>query len=166
MVVADGVGGFASKLKSPPDVVGIRQRFRMARTPAESDSAHYFVSADLFGRGAGVGYVFFYGNGLAVVGCGVMSRGPFHSRLPITEVHRRLLTTDHVRTWLDGAEPEDEPRTWPYRAGMQGPRHAQGLMLVGDAAGMAHPLTGEGCRLRPGVGPRGRPVGRKRPPIA
>ncbi|MBA4116964.1 MAG: hypothetical protein H0X71_11160 [Rubrobacter sp.] len=47
--------------------------------------------------------------------------------------------------WLEGAEPEGPAKSWSLKMGMWGAkRHAQGLMTVGDAASMIHPISGEG----------------------
>jgi flavin-dependent dehydrogenase len=47
--------------------------------------------------------------------------------------------------WLEDAEPEGPPKSWSLKMGMWGAkRHTQGLMAVGDAASMVHPISGEG----------------------
>ena len=47
--------------------------------------------------------------------------------------------------WLEDAEPEGPPKSWSLKMGMWGAkRYAQGLMTVGDAASMIHPISGEG----------------------
>ena len=47
--------------------------------------------------------------------------------------------------WLGGAEPEGPAKSWSLKMGMWGAkRYTQGLMTVGDAASMIHPISGEG----------------------
>jgi flavin-dependent dehydrogenase len=46
---------------------------------------------------------------------------------------------------LKNAEPEGPAKSWSLKMGMWGAkRHAQGLMMVGDAGSMVHPISGEG----------------------
>ena len=47
--------------------------------------------------------------------------------------------------WLRDAEPASEAESWPMKLGMWcAKRASQGLMLVGDAGSMGHPVCGEG----------------------
>ena len=47
--------------------------------------------------------------------------------------------------WLEGAEPEGPAKSWSLKMGMWGARrYAQGLMMVGDAGSLVHPISGEG----------------------
>ena len=47
--------------------------------------------------------------------------------------------------WLEGAEPEGPAKSWSLKMGMWGARrYAQGVMMVGDAGNMVHPISGEG----------------------
>ncbi|MDQ4107074.1 MAG: hypothetical protein M3157_07895, partial [Actinomycetota bacterium] len=57
----------------------------------------------------------------------------------------RFLQEPQLAAWLEDAEPEGPPKSWSLKMGMWGARrYAQGLMMVGDAGSMIHPLSGEG----------------------
>jgi flavin-dependent dehydrogenase len=50
-----------------------------------------------------------------------------------------------MAAWLAGTEPEGPAKSWSLKMGMWGARrYAQGLMMVGDAGSMVHPISGEG----------------------
>ena len=50
-----------------------------------------------------------------------------------------------LAAWLRDAEPASEAESWPRKLGMWGARRSsQGMMMVGDAGSMGHPVCGEG----------------------
>ncbi len=84
--------------------------------------------------------------GVANVGFGVLRRPGEPTRV-MADQWRRLLDRPHVRAALGDFEPEAPHRAWPIPARLPSARltGAGGrVLLVGDAARAADPMTGEG----------------------
>lgn len=97
----------------------------------------------------GYGWIFPLPDGRANVGVGtlVTAGGDDGERLHLRELWRRF--TDDGQSpamgWLEAAVPDGQPRTWPLDLGPQRRRlAADGLAVVGEAAGLVGPLTGSG----------------------
>ena len=145
VVVADGVGGFAGEgIKAHQNAVARRQYFRGVSGP-EQDHLHIFITKDMNEMGAGYGWVFYFGDGRANVGAGVSTKTLARTGRNLKDFFDRFLEEPEIAGWLEGAEPEAPPKSWSLKMGMWGAkRYAQGLMIVGDAASMIHPISGEG----------------------
>jgi geranylgeranyl reductase family protein len=145
VVAADGVGGFAGKgMKAHQNSVARRQYFRGVSGP-ERDHLHVFVTKDMNEHGAGYGWVFYFGDGRANVGAGVSTKTLDRTGRNLKDFFDRFLEEPEMADWLEGAEPEGPAKSWSLKMGMWGAkRYAQGLMTVGDAASMIHPISGEG----------------------
>ena len=93
----------------------------------------------------GYGWVFGLGDGTVNVGLGILDSSPAFGKVD----YKDLLTR-----WVDGLGPEygfgDDTRTEPVRGAAlpmafnRKPHYADGLLLVGDSAGMVNPFNGEG----------------------
>ena len=145
VVAADGVGGFAGEgIKAHQNAVARRQYFRNVSGP-ERDHLHVFLTKDMNEKGAGYGWVFYFGDGRANVGAGVSTKTLARTGRNLKDFFDRFLEEPELARWLEGAEPEGPPKSWSLKMGMWGgKRYAQGLMTVGDAASMIHPISGEG----------------------
>ncbi len=145
VVAADGVGGFAGEgMKAHQNAVARRQYFRGVSGP-EQDHLHIFITKDMNEKGAGYGWVFYFGDGRANVGAGVSTKTLARTGRNLKDFFDRFLEEPQIADWLEGAEPEAPPKSWSLKMGMWGAkRYAQGLMTVGDAASMIHPVSGEG----------------------
>ena len=145
VVAADGVGGFAGEgIKAHQNAVARRQYFRGVSGP-EQDHLHIFITKDMNEMGAGYGWVFDFGDGRANVGAGVSTKTLARTGRNLKDFFDRFLEEPEIAGWLEGAEPEAPPKSWSLKMGMGGAkRYAQGLMTVGDAASMIHPISGEG----------------------
>ncbi|MEJ7872043.1 MAG: NAD(P)/FAD-dependent oxidoreductase [Rubrobacteraceae bacterium] len=145
VVAADGVGGFAGEgMKARQNSVARRQYFRNVSGPNKED-LHVFITKDMNERGAGYGWVFYFGDGRANVGAGVSTKTLDRTGRNLKDYFDRFLEEPELASWLEGAEPEGPAKSWSLKMGMWGAkRHAQGLMTVGDAASMIHPISGEG----------------------
>ena len=145
VVTADGVGGFAGEgMKARQNSVARRQYFRNVSGPNKED-LHIFITKDMNERGAGYGWVFYFGDGRANVGAGVSTKTLDRTGRNLKDYFDRFLEEPELASWLEGAEPEGPAKSWSLKMGMWGAkRHAQGLMTVGDAASMIHPISGEG----------------------
>jgi geranylgeranyl reductase family protein len=145
VVAADGVGGFAaSGMKAHQNAVARRQYFRDVEGPNRQD-LHVFITKDMNERGAGYGWVFYLGDGRANVGAGVSTKALARTGRNLKDFYDRFLEEPQLVEWLAGAEPEGPAKSWSLKMGMWGAkRYAQGLMMVGDAGSMVHPISGEG----------------------
>jgi len=145
VVAADGVGGFAGKgMKAHQNAVARRQYFR-GLEGLDRNSLHVFVTADMNSDGAGYGWVFCFGDGRANVGAGVSTRALRRTGRNLKDYYDRFLEEPQIQAWLKNAEAESPAKSWSLKMGMWGAkRYAQGLMMVGDAGSMVHPISGEG----------------------
>jgi geranylgeranyl reductase family protein len=145
VVVADGVGGFAGNgMKAHQNAVARRQYFRGVGGPNQQD-LHVFITKDMNEKGAGYGWVFYFGDGRANVGAGVSTKVLERTGRNLKDFFDRFLEEPLVAEWLQDAEPEGPAKSWSLKMGMWGAkRYAQGVMMVGDAGNMVHPISGEG----------------------
>ena len=145
VVAADGVGGFAAEgMKAHQNAVARRQYFRGVTGPNKED-LHVFLTKDMNERGAGYGWIFHFGDGRANVGAGVSTKTLSRTGRNLKDFFDRFLEEPQVVRHLEGAEPEGPAKSWSLKMGMWGAkRFAQGLMTVGDAGSMIHPISGEG----------------------
>jgi geranylgeranyl reductase family protein len=145
VVAADGVGGFAGEgMKARQNAVARRQYFENVSGPNKED-LHVFITKDMNEHGAGYGWVFYFGDGRANVGAGISTKTLERTGRNLKDFFDRFLEEPELTYWLKDAEPEGPARSWSLKMGMWGAkRHAQGLMTVGDAASMIHPISGEG----------------------
>jgi flavin-dependent dehydrogenase len=131
-------------MKSHQNSVARRQYFRDVSGPNKED-LHVFVTKDMNEHGAGYGWVFYFGDGRANVGAGVSTKTLARTGRNLKDFFDRFLEEPEIAAWLEGAEPEGPAKSWSLKMGMWGAkRHTQGLMAVGDAASMIHPISGEG----------------------
>ena len=145
VVAADGVGGFAGNgMKAHQNAVARRQYFR-GLEGLDQKSLHIFITPDMNSDGAGYGWVFCFGDGRANVGAGVSTRSLQRSGRHLKDYYDRFLEEPQLKAWLQNAEAEGPAKSWSLKMGMWGAkRYAQGLMMVGDAGSMVHPISGEG----------------------
>src|ERR671914_2777798 len=145
VIAADGVGGFAGRgMKTHQNAVARRQYYRGVDGPNKED-LHVFITKDMNENGAGYGWVFYLGDGRANVGAGVSTRVLARTGRNLKDFFDRFLEEPEIAGWLDGAEPEEPAKSWSLKMGMWGARrYTQGLMMVGDAGSMVHPISGEG----------------------
>jgi geranylgeranyl reductase family protein len=145
VVAADGVGGFAGNgMKRHQNAVARRRYYRGVDGPNKED-LHVFVTRDMNEHGAGYGWTFYFGDGRANVGAGVSTRALQRTKRNLKDFFDRFLEEPQIASWLEGAEPEGPAKSWSLKMGMWGARrYARGLMMVGDAGSMVHPISGEG----------------------
>jgi menaquinone-9 beta-reductase len=145
VIAADGVGRFAGEgVKTHQNSVARRQYFKGVSGP-ERDHLHVFVTRDMNEHGAGYGWVFYFGDGRANVGAGVSTKTLARTGRNLKDFFDHFLEEPALADWLENAEPEGPPKSWSLKMGMWGAkRYVQGLMTVGDAASMIHPISGEG----------------------
>ena len=145
VIVADGVGGFAGRgMKTHQNAVARRQYFRGVDGP-DRQNLQVFITEDMNSHGAGYGWVFYLGDGSANVGAGVSTASLTRTGRNLKDFYDRFLEEPQLAAWLENATPEGPPTSWSLKMGMWGAkRYDQGLMAVGDAGSMVHPISGEG----------------------
>ncbi|CAN5741275.1 geranylgeranyl reductase family protein [soil metagenome] len=145
VVAADGVGGFAGAgMKAHQNSVARRQYFSGVDGP-NHEHLHLFITEDLNKFGAGYGWVFYFGDGSANVGAGISTKSLERTGRNLKDYFDRFLEAPEIAHWLRDAEPEGPPKSWSLKMGMWGAkRYAQGLLMIGDAGSMIHPISGEG----------------------
>jgi geranylgeranyl reductase family protein len=145
VVAADGIGGFAGEgMKAHQNAVARRQYFKNVDGPNQQD-IHVFITKDMNEHGAGYGWVFYFGDGRANVGAGISTKSLARSGRNLKDYFDRFLEEPQVAQWLADAEPEGPAKSWSLKMGMWGAkRYTQGLLMVGDAGSMIHPISGEG----------------------
>jgi geranylgeranyl reductase family protein len=145
VVVADGIGGFGGDgMKAHQNAVARRQYFRDVEGP-DRQNVHVFITEDMNSYGAGYGWVFYMGDGTANVGAGVSTAALARTGRNLKDFYDRFLEEPQMVRWLENATPEGPPRSWSLKMGMWGAkRYGQGVMAVGDAGSMVHPISGEG----------------------
>jgi menaquinone-9 beta-reductase len=145
VVAADGVSGFAGNgMKAHQNAVARRRYYRGVNGPNRED-LHVFITKDMNEHGAGYGWVFYLGDGQANVGAGVSTKTLARTGRNLKDFFDCFLEEPELAAWLDGAEPEGPAKSWSLKMGMWGARrHARGIMMVGDAGSMIHPISGEG----------------------
>ena len=144
VVVADGVGGLETSMKAHQNAVARRQYFRGVDGP-DKEHIHVFMTEDMNARGAGYGWVFYLGDGRANVGAGVSTRSIASTGRNLKNFFDRFLEEPRIADWLRNAEPEGPAKSWSLKMGMWGAKPSgQGVMAVGDAASLIHPISGEG----------------------
>ena len=100
-------------------------------------------------HGAGYGWVFYLGDGRANVGAGVSTAALARTGRNLKDFFDRFLEDPQLASWLENATPEGPPTSWSLKMGMWGAkRYGQGLMMVGDAGSMVHPISGEESVMR------------------
>jgi geranylgeranyl reductase family protein len=145
VVVADGIGGFGRDgMKAHQNAVARRQYFRDVDGP-DKQNLHVFITEDMNSHGAGYGWVFYMGDGTANVGAGVSTAALARTGRNLKDFYDRFLEEPQMVRWLENATPEGPPKSWSLKMGMWGAkRYGQGVMTVGDAGSMVHPISGEG----------------------
>lgn len=145
VVMADGVGGFAAEgMKARQNAVARRRYFKNVGGPNKQD-LHVFMTRDMNGHGAGYGWIFYFGDGSANIGAGISTSALTKTGRNLKDYFDRFLEEPQLKERLQDAEPEGPAKSWSLKMGMWGAkRYSQGLMSVGDAASMIHPISGEG----------------------
>lgn len=145
VVAADGIGRFAADgIKGSQNGIALRQYFSGVQV-TQRDMAHFWFTEDMSRYGIGYGWVFFFGDGEANVGVGLLDNAARRSPYKLKQLHYRFLEEPSVKELLEGSSPQEEPKSWSLKMGTRGnKKHGQGLMVVGEAAGLTYPLSGEG----------------------
>jgi flavin-dependent dehydrogenase len=90
----------------------------------------------------GYGWIFPTGPDSANIGAGFYAPGRASSA---ADTFKQFVANPALKPMLDGARMRAPMKGFPLRVDfLRAPTHAPGLLLVGEAAGLVNPLTGEG----------------------
>lgn len=145
VIGADGWGSVVARAigtPSPPrsSIAVVLRAYASELTPSNA-AMHFFVNE----KKNGYGWVFPLGDGRANVGLGfIAGEGEEDARDVRAAFARFVGPMSPAAPLLAGARFE-EAKAWPIPLGWYvGPRSAPGVLLAGDAAGLASPLSGSG----------------------
>jgi menaquinone-9 beta-reductase len=147
IVVADGVGGFEGNgIKAPQSGVARRQYFKNAGG-SRQNHVHFWLTKDLTRFGSAYGWLFYLGDGVANVGVAIykdaLEKERSNSGRNLDDLLADFLREPEVSERI--GEPEGPAKSWSLKMGMAGKaRYQRGMLLVGDAGSLIHPLSGEG----------------------
>ncbi len=145
-IAADGsAGGFTARLglKRPRTTQEVAIRTYFANVHTRYDVLQVYFCRHLL---PAYGWLFPLDNGMANVGVGLESRAL--KRINLSSAFQTFLSEHPIlREQLQGAEMMEKPRGFSLRSAFDWrATFAPGVVLVGDAAGLVHPFTGEGIR--------------------
>jgi geranylgeranyl reductase family protein len=150
VVAADGnssrlaVAAGRERLENRPLGVAVRSYYR---SPARADDAWletHLEVGDPERLLPGYGWVFGLGDGTVNVGIGILGSSPAFGKVDYRDLMQRWVAAD------PSFDFSEETRTEPIRGAAlpmglnRKPAYADGLLLVGDSAGMVNPFNGEG----------------------
>lgn len=145
VIAADGsISPFSRRLgmvPGPADGLALRQYYRNVSGDPGLFELHWEKSVL-----PAYGYIFHMNDGIAVVGTGMFSKDQKRLKANIQERLTTFMSQNpYAREVLKNAEAISPVAGHPFRddAELVKP-YANNLMLVGDAAGTGHPMTGEG----------------------
>lgn len=147
IVGADGpssvVGKALGLLDNDPCYLGVSMRCYMTGVSGISDFLEIYPEDAI---SPACGWIFPVNGGTANVGVGFMLYARGKKRLNLNRVFEDFLSgTRHAAGKLSGASIVDRPHGALLRVGMEGSRPRESnVLLVGDAASLTNPISGEG----------------------
>ena len=125
----------------PPEILAIRQYLAGDTGPAERMEIHFLQSLI-----PGYAWIFPMGEGRVNVGIGTYTRRVRRGEVPLRQALSRFATDPTaMQESLAQTEPVGPMRGHPLRTRLGATRtHDERILVVGDAAGLVSPLSGEG----------------------
>ena len=121
-------------------VVALRQYYKNVKGLDKQVELHYLDEVQ-----PGYLWIFPAGNGWANVGVGMLQDTLKKRRINLKKILKDAVENPVFRDRFAGAEAVEEPRGWNLPVGsLHRKNYGHGFMLLGDAAGLIDPFTGEG----------------------
>jgi geranylgeranyl reductase family protein len=121
-------------------VVALRQYYKNVKGLNKQIELHYTKEVQ-----PGYLWIFPLDDGKANVGIGMLHKTLKDNKINLKEVFKKAVESPAFKERFSEAEPLEEPRGWNLPVGSKHRKnYGNGFMLLGDAAGLVDPFTGEG----------------------
>ena len=128
------------KMDMKHTALGIRCYYKDVQELTDQIELHFIKEIN-----PGYFWIFPAGNGIANVGLGLSKKYIKKNKKDLVELLDVVTQLDFFKERFRNARPLEKPRGWNLPMGsIRRKNHGNGFMLLGDAAGLIDPFTGEG----------------------
>ena len=143
---ADGPNSIVSKkaglyqMDMDHTAVGIRCYYENVKDLTDQIELHYVEEIN-----PGYFWIFPAGKNRANIGVGLLKSIVKKESRKLSEIMTKIIESDHFKDRFSDAVPIEKPTGWNLPFGnIKRKNHGEGFLLLGDAAGLVDPFTGEG----------------------
>ena len=128
------------KMNMKHTALGIRCYFKDVQGLTDQIELHFIKEIN-----PGYFWIFPAGDGIANIGLGLSKKYIKNNKKDLVEILNVVTQLDYFKERFRNAMPLEKPRGWNLPMGsIHRKNHGNGFMLLGDAAGLIDPFTGEG----------------------
>ena len=143
---ADGPKSIVSKkaglydMKMEHTAVGIRCYYENVKDLTDQIELHYVKEMN-----PGYFWIFPAGNNRANIGVGLLKSIVNKEKRKLSDIMSDVINSENFKSRFKEAVPMEKPKGWNLPFGsIKRENHGDGFLLLGDAAGLVDPFTGEG----------------------